>query len=316
MRAASTMRCATRRPFARGAARGSPRCAGACSSWSGSATRRSRPTTCSTSSASAGGSTKPPTVYRALDFLIAHGLVHRLESLNAYVGCPAPDASHEGQFLICGACGGVSEFEAPAIRRRSPSRRRGSASRWPSRPSRCAAPAACAAAGSRGARAVNALLEAQGVGVRIGRHELLTGVDLSLHPGEILSLIGPNGAGKTTLLRVLLGVLEPSSGRVLRRPGLTLGYVPQRLQLDPTLPLSVRRFLALGRPRHAAMPPGDALAEVGAGHLERALMAELSGGELQRVTLARALAREPGSAAARRAGPGHRLRRPARALRG
>src|SRR5918995_5952602 len=54
------------------------------------------------------GSAKPPTVYRALDFLIAHGLVHRLESLNAYVGCPMPDASHEGQFLICGACGGVS----------------------------------------------------------------------------------------------------------------------------------------------------------------------------------------------------------------
>ena len=62
-----------------------------------------------------GGSAKPPTVYRALDFLIAHGLVHRLESLNAYVGCPVPDASHQGQFLICDACGGVSEFEAPAI---------------------------------------------------------------------------------------------------------------------------------------------------------------------------------------------------------
>jgi Fur family zinc uptake transcriptional regulator len=64
---------------------------------------------------SAEGSAKPPTVYRALDFLIAHGLVHRLESLNAYVGCPAPDAPHAGQFLICGSCGGVSEFEAPAI---------------------------------------------------------------------------------------------------------------------------------------------------------------------------------------------------------
>jgi Fur family zinc uptake transcriptional regulator len=64
---------------------------------------------------SAAGSAKPPTVYRALDFLIAHGLVHRLESLNAYVGCPEPEAPHEGQFLICGSCGGVSEFEAPAI---------------------------------------------------------------------------------------------------------------------------------------------------------------------------------------------------------
>lgn len=64
---------------------------------------------------SAEGAARPPTVYRALDFLIAHGLVHRLESLNAYVGCPEPDAAHEGQFLICDACGTVREFEAPAI---------------------------------------------------------------------------------------------------------------------------------------------------------------------------------------------------------
>lgn len=61
------------------------------------------------------GSAKPPTVYRALDFLMAHGLVHRLESLNAYVGCPQPDASHMSQFLICNACGTVAEFEAAAI---------------------------------------------------------------------------------------------------------------------------------------------------------------------------------------------------------
>ena len=62
-----------------------------------------------------GGAAKPPTVYRALDFLIAHGLVHRLESLNAYVGCPRPGSPHDGQFLICGSCGTVREFAAPAI---------------------------------------------------------------------------------------------------------------------------------------------------------------------------------------------------------
>lgn len=61
------------------------------------------------------GSAKPPTVYRALDFLIAHGLVHRLESLNAYVGCPQPEASHSGCFLICDICGEVAEFESAAI---------------------------------------------------------------------------------------------------------------------------------------------------------------------------------------------------------
>lgn len=61
---------------------------------------------------------KPPTVYRALDFLVAHGLVHRLESLNAYVGCPRPDARHDGQFLICEACGNVDEFDLPELNTR------------------------------------------------------------------------------------------------------------------------------------------------------------------------------------------------------
>jgi len=60
-------------------------------------------------------SVQPPTVYRALDFLIEQGLVHRLESLNAYVGCPVPDRRHDGQFLICDGCGTVREFAAPAI---------------------------------------------------------------------------------------------------------------------------------------------------------------------------------------------------------
>ncbi|MFN4088680.1 MAG: Fur family transcriptional regulator [Alphaproteobacteria bacterium] len=58
---------------------------------------------------------KPPTVYRALDFLIEQGLVHKVESLNAYVGCPHPTAPHEGQFLICVACGRVDEMPDPAL---------------------------------------------------------------------------------------------------------------------------------------------------------------------------------------------------------
>ena len=55
-------------------------------------------------------------IYRALDFLMAHGLVHRLESLNAYVGCPQPERSHRGRFLICDGCGHVAEFDSPALR--------------------------------------------------------------------------------------------------------------------------------------------------------------------------------------------------------
>jgi zinc transport system ATP-binding protein len=135
------------------------------------------------------------------------------------------------------------------------------------------------------------LVEARGVTLRIGASELLSSVDFEVRAGELVSLIGPNGAGKTTLIRVLLGLLAPSAGQVRRRPGLVIGYVPQRIQLDPILPLTVRRFLTIGGRNNEI---AAALAAVGAGHLGRASMHELSGGELQRVVLARALARDPG----------------------
>lgn len=59
----------------------------------------------------------PPTVYRALDFLLRQGLIHKLESLHAYVGCSHPAHEHAGQFLICGDCGDVSELEDPVVAR-------------------------------------------------------------------------------------------------------------------------------------------------------------------------------------------------------
>jgi len=56
------------------------------------------------------GNAAPPTVYRALDFLLNHGLIHRIESLNAYVGCATPELAHGGQFLICRTCGATAEL--------------------------------------------------------------------------------------------------------------------------------------------------------------------------------------------------------------
>jgi zinc transport system ATP-binding protein len=136
------------------------------------------------------------------------------------------------------------------------------------------------------------LIEAEAITLRIGSSELLSAVDLDVRAGEVVSLIGPNGAGKTTLIRVLLGLLKPSAGRVRRQPGLVVGYVPQRIRMDPILPLTVHRFLTIGAGRRRETAP--VLAAVGARHLTRAAMHELSGGELQRVVLARALVREPG----------------------
>jgi len=107
-----------------------------------------------------------------------------------------------------------------------------------------------------------------------------------------VTLIGPNGSGKTTLLRALLGAVKPATGRILRAAGLVVGYVPQRLAIDPTLPLTVGRFLDLPT-RADRVRKHAALARVGIEGLERRAMTELSGGQFQRVLLARALLAEP-----------------------
>lgn len=121
---------------------------------------------------------------------------------------------------------------------------------------------------------------------------LFSGVSFHINRGETIGLIGPNGAGKSTLVRAVLGLLRPDSGRVALKPGLRVGYLPQRLTIDTTLPLSVRRFLTLGTPASRARV-SDALTEVGAGQVLESPVQAISGGELQRVLLARALLRQP-----------------------
>ncbi len=136
------------------------------------------------------------------------------------------------------------------------------------------------------------LIEARGLGVQRGGRWLVQGVDLAIRPGEIVTLIGPNGSGKSTTVRALLGILEPSAGKVIRQPGLNIGYVPQRLTIDWTMPLTVRRLMTLTG-RHGAAEIQAALKEVGIEHLAEAPVQQLSGGEFQRALLARAIIRRP-----------------------
>lgn len=137
-----------------------------------------------------------------------------------------------------------------------------------------------------------ALVCARGVTLRFGTTAVVADVDLDLHEGEIVTLIGPNGSGKTTLVRALLGLVPPSAGSVTRKAGLRLGYAPQHLTIGPSLPITVRRFLALaGGVTEAAMR--GTLEEVGAAHTAGTAFQELSGGEARRVVLARALLRKP-----------------------
>jgi zinc transport system ATP-binding protein len=135
------------------------------------------------------------------------------------------------------------------------------------------------------------LLSASHISLEDKGKVLLHDIHLRIDAGDILTLIGPNGAGKTTLLNILLGLRRPSSGSVTRLPNLRTGYMPQRLQLNPQLPLTVSRFLALVD--GSLLSIDKALSRTGVVHLQQTDMSKLSGGEIQRVLLARALLRKP-----------------------
>lgn len=136
------------------------------------------------------------------------------------------------------------------------------------------------------------LIEAQGLGVRRGSHDILRAVNFRIEAGEIVTVLGPNGSGKSTLVRALIGLEPAMSGEVTRKPGLRIGYVPQRLHVDAALPMTVRRFLSLPRAVSDAVA-AEALGRTGVAGLERRQVSALSGGQLQRVLLARALLSSP-----------------------
>nr|WP_296752082.1 ATP-binding cassette domain-containing protein [Thioalkalivibrio sp.] len=136
------------------------------------------------------------------------------------------------------------------------------------------------------------LIQAEALGLARGGRTILDRVSLSVSGGQVVVVIGPNGAGKTSLLRILLGLWQPSSGRISRAPKMRIGYMPQHVQVDPILPLSVRRFLTL-RHRASEARLREQMRMVGVPHLLNAPIQTLSGGEMQRVLLARALIGEP-----------------------
>jgi ABC-type Mn2+/Zn2+ transport system ATPase subunit len=154
------------------------------------------------------------------------------------------------------------------------------------------------------------IVDARGVTTSFSGRTVLRGVNLRLYRGQLAALIGPNGSGKTTLLRCLLGLQPLDAGTVtlfgeteVQRVLPRIGYVPQKLALEPSFALSVREFLALrlrrtGRwfwRRHARTDEtlGPWVAEIGVAPLLDRPLAQLSGGELQRVLIAFGLLAEP-----------------------
>lgn len=136
------------------------------------------------------------------------------------------------------------------------------------------------------------LVEVEDLSVRYGARTVLSRVSLSVDPGEIVTIVGPNGSGKTSLLRAIIGAVKPFQGRVKQGSGVTIGYVPQKLHIDGTLPITVSRFLKL--PGGATPEDIDhALGQAGVPALAKAQLSKLSGGQFQRVLLARALIGKP-----------------------
>ena len=138
------------------------------------------------------------------------------------------------------------------------------------------------------------LIEAHDLTVRLhgADQPILKDVDFTILPGEIVTVVGPNGSGKSTLVRAVLGHVAAESGRVTRRKGLRIGYVPQRVHVDDRIPMSVRRFLSLPD-RVSDAEAAAALARTGVDGLQDRQITRLSGGQFQRVLLARALLHKP-----------------------
>lgn len=136
------------------------------------------------------------------------------------------------------------------------------------------------------------LISVESLTVKLGGHIALSNINMSIDKGEIVTLVGPNGSGKSTLLRTIVGAITPSSGAVKKSAQLKIGYVPQKLHIDATLPMTVARFLCLPN-RHNTATITETLELVGLPTLENRQMTGLSGGQFQRVLLARAILLKP-----------------------
>lgn len=136
------------------------------------------------------------------------------------------------------------------------------------------------------------LIEVVNLSVKRGNTTLIHDVSLSVSRGEIVTLVGPNGSGKSTTIKAILGIHKPDAGAVSSLDSVSIGYVPQKLEINWTMPLSVRRFMRLTQ-KHTNDAIDAALATTGVANLHDREMSALSGGEFQRVLMARAIASKP-----------------------
>jgi zinc transport system ATP-binding protein len=136
------------------------------------------------------------------------------------------------------------------------------------------------------------LIKINALDVKYGGKKVLQNLHLSLTEREIVTIVGPNGSGKTTLFKAIIGTAPISSGKVILKPNLKIGYVPQQLNIDGSLPLTVSRFLQIAQNNNGKSLK-QALEMVGIEDILKAQISKLSGGQMQRVLLARAIVNQP-----------------------
>ena len=136
------------------------------------------------------------------------------------------------------------------------------------------------------------LIKISNLEVKYGSKFILKNMNLSLKAGEIVTIVGPNGSGKTTLFKAIIGTVPISKGTIEVKPNLRIGYVPQQLKIDQTLPITVERFLKLSNINFEKSQDKTELI-LGSKDLLDVQINSLSGGEMQRVLLARALINDP-----------------------
>ena len=135
------------------------------------------------------------------------------------------------------------------------------------------------------------LIEISKLEVKYGSKKVLQNINLTLNAGEIVTIVGPNGSGKTTLFKAIIGAIPFNKGKIKIKPNLRIGYVPQQLKVDQTLPITVERFLKLATRDNNDLK--KMVAFLGLKNIYREQINNLSGGQMQRVLLARALVNEP-----------------------
>ena len=135
------------------------------------------------------------------------------------------------------------------------------------------------------------LIDISKLEVKYGSKKVLQNINLSLNANEIVTIVGPNGSGKTTLFKAIIGSVPLSKGKISIKPNLRIGYVPQQLKVDQTLPITVERFLKLATRNNNDIE--KMIAFFGSENIFREQINSLSGGQMQRVLLARALVNKP-----------------------